>query len=88
MTHLLVAMLLYEKTQPWGIGDEKALKKQAKRHQESAHRDGAPVWFTKVYRYTSKISRQVLLFFKDCFLKEPSQELYYAELKPLFEYYL
>jgi len=88
ITHLLLAMLLHEKAEPWGIGDEKALKKQAIRHEEVAHRDGTAMWFTKVYRYTSKISKQVLRFFEDCFLKQASPELYDNQLKPLLERYL
>jgi len=56
-------MLVHEKAESWGIGDEKALEKQTKRHEESAHRDGAPMWFTRVYRFTSKVSKQALRFF-------------------------
>jgi len=88
ITNLLVAMLVHEKAESWGIGDEKALEKQTKRHEESAHRDGAPMWFTLVYRFTSKVSKQVLRFFKGCFLKKPSQAMYDAQLRPLLEHYL
>jgi len=46
------------------------------------------MWFTLVYRFTSKVSKQVLRFFKGCFLKKPSQAMYDAQLKPLLEHYL
>ena len=88
ITHLLLTMLIHEKAEPWGISDEKALKKQAIRNEEVAHRDGTAMWFMKVYRYTSKISRQVLRFFKDCFLRQTSPELYDNKLKSLLEHYL
>jgi len=88
ITSLLVAMLLQEKAGLWNMGDEKALRKQERRHQESAHRDGEPMWFTLVYHSTSKVSRQVLRFFKHCFLKRASQTLYECQLKPLLERYI
>ena len=41
-----------------------------------------------LFRYTSKISRQVLRFFKHCFLKPASPELYQSELRPMLLAYL
>jgi hypothetical protein len=36
-----------------------------------------------LFRYTAKVSRQVLRFFKHCFLKPASPALYERELRPL-----
>ncbi|WP_200348862.1 hypothetical protein [Halochromatium glycolicum] len=47
-----------------------------------------PDWTTPLFRYTSKVSRQVLRFFKHCFDKKASQRLYDAELRPLLRAYL
>jgi len=88
ITSILVAMLLYRKMGQYGIEDEKALRKQDRR-QTSEH-DGTdrPDWSTPVFRYTSKVSRQVLRFFKHCFLKPASQTLYETELRPMLLVYL
>jgi Transposase DDE domain len=88
ITSILVAMLLYRKMGQYGIEDEKALRKQDRR-QTSEH-DGTdrPDWSTPVFRYTSKVSRQVLRFFKHCFLKPASQTLYDTELRPMLLAYL
>lgn len=88
ITSILVAMLLYRKMGQYGIEDEKALRKQDRR-QTSEH-DGTdrPDWSTPVFRYTSKVSRQVLRFFKHCFLKPASQMLYETELRPMLLAYL
>jgi len=42
-----------------------------------------PNWSTPVFRYASKVSCQVLRFFKHCFYKPASQALYEAQLRPL-----
>ena len=47
-----------------------------------------PDWTAPVFRYTSKVSRQVLRFFKHCFLKSASPALYERELRPLLMAYL
>ena len=41
-----------------------------------------------IYRHTSKVSRQVLRFFKLCFLKQASPALYQRELRPMLMAYL
>jgi hypothetical protein len=87
-THLLVALWLHEHTAGWGIGDEKALAKQDRRRAEALGEDEPPRWTTTVYRYPSKISRQVLRFLKHCFLKKPSQTLYECQLKQMLLAYL
>jgi hypothetical protein len=87
-THLLVALWLHDHTARWGIGDEKALAKQDLRRAEATPEHGLPRWSATVYRYPSKISRQVLRFLKHCFLKKPSQTLYESQLKPMLLAYL
>ena len=87
-THLLVALWLHNHTAGWGIGDEKALAKQDLRRAEALGKHEPPRWTATVYRYPSKISRQVLRFLKHCFLKKPSPTLYEHQLKPMLLAYL
>ena len=47
-----------------------------------------PDWTLPLFRYTAKVSRQVLRFFKLCFLKPASPALYERELRPLLVAYL
>ncbi len=47
-----------------------------------------PDWSTPVFRYTSKISRQVLRLLKHCFHKPASQALYESQLQPMLLAYL
>jgi hypothetical protein len=71
--------------------DHKALRKQDKRQAAPTDRaDGTdrPDWTVPVFRYTSKVSRQVLRFFKHCFLKPASPALYERELRPMLFAYL
>jgi hypothetical protein len=76
---------------PGGDADEKALAKQDRRQRaptDSPDATDRPDWTTPLFRYTSKVSRQVLRFFKHCFHKKASQRLYDAELRPLLRAYL
>jgi len=88
VTSLLLAMLLHRTMGQHGIGDEKALSKQERR--QSCERDGTdrPDWSVPLFRYTARISRQVLRFFRHCFHKIASQALYEAELRPMLLAYL
>jgi len=47
-----------------------------------------PDWTVPLFRYTAKVSRQVLRFFKHCFLKPASPGLYERELGPMLKAYL
>ena len=88
---LLIALHLHHTLGHQGIGDEKALKKQAKRQAAKPDApDGTdrPDWTAPLFRYTSKVSRQVLRFFKYCFLKPASPALYHSELRPMLLAYL
>ncbi|WPL14169.1 hypothetical protein Thiosp_04002 [Thiorhodovibrio litoralis] len=79
---------------PEGARDHKALRKQEKQEHRQRKAPGAPDgterpdWTVPLFRYTSKISRQVLRFFKHSFLSPPSPALYEAKLRPLLETYL
>lgn len=91
ITNLLLALLLHTRLGPEGARDEKALAKQDKRQKANVDDpDGTdrPDWTAPLFRYTAKMSRQVLRFFKHCFLKPASPALYERELQPLLEAYL
>ncbi|MBL8399283.1 MAG: hypothetical protein JNL84_14265 [Candidatus Accumulibacter sp.] len=76
VTSLLVALLLH--------------RKMGQKQDRTSATDGTdrPDWSTPIFRYTSKVSRQVLRFFKHCFHKPAAQALYEAQLRPLFLAYL
>ena len=82
VTSLLVALLVHRKMGQHGIEDEKALCKLGRRQTSGTDGSDRPDWSTPVFRYTSKVSRQVLRF-KHCFHKPASQALYEAQLRPL-----
>jgi hypothetical protein len=91
VTGILVAMLLHTTFGPERCRDEKALRRQDRRQAKSPELpDGTdrPDWTAPLFRYTSKVSRQVLRFFKHCFLKPASQALYERELRPMLMAYL
>ena len=88
ITSILVAMLLHRKLGQHGIVDEKALRKQDRRNDSPTDGTDRPDWSVPVFRFTSKISRQVLRFFKHCFHKPASQALYEAQLRPMLLAYL
>ena len=91
ITSILVAMALPAMLGDDDSGDTKALRKADKRqvadpnHSDSTDR---PDWANAVFRYTSKVGRQVLRFFKHCFLEPASPMLYQARLRPLLVRYL
>ncbi len=89
MTSLLLLMFVHRHQQRWGIGDEKSLKKQERRLDQHYLKTGRGYpWHTFFYRSVSKISRQVIRFLKECFLKKSSAVLYEDHLGPLLEKYL
>jgi hypothetical protein len=88
VTSILVAMLLHRKMGQHGVEDEKALRKQDRRQTSETDGTDRPDWSTPVFRYTSKVSRQVLRFFKHCFHKPASQALYEGQLRPMLLAYL
>ncbi len=88
ITSILVALLLHQKMGQHGIEDEKALRKQDRRQASETDGTDRPDWSTPIFRYTSKVSRQVLRFFKHCFDKPASQALYDSQLRPMLLAYL
>ena len=91
VTSILVAMMLANTLGDDGLTDTKALRRQARRQAKAPEQpDGTdrPDWTVPLFRYTAKVSRQVLRFFKHCFLKPASPALYERELRPLLMAYL
>jgi hypothetical protein len=88
VTSILVAMLLHRKMGAHGVADEKALRKQDRRQTSETDGTDRPDWSMPVFRYTSKVSRQVLRFFKHCFHKPASLALYDSQLRPMLLAYL
>jgi hypothetical protein len=91
VTSILLSLCLHQVFGGDPPEDGKALRKQEKRQAAGIHdADGTdrPRWTEPLYRFTTKISRQVLRFFRHCFDKIASPELYQRQLRPLFEAYL
>jgi hypothetical protein len=91
VTSILIAIILQQTLGTDGSRDIKSLRRQARRQVKAPHQsDGTdrPMWTAPVFRYTSKVSRQVLRFFKYCFLRLASPALYQRELRPLLMAYL
>lgn len=91
LTSILVAMMLAHTLGEEGLTDTKAICRQARRqakHPDQPDGTDRPDWTTPLFRYTAKVSRQVLRFFKHCFLKPASPALYERELRPLLMAYL
>ena len=89
VTSVLVAMLVHRRMgQARHRGHEKALRKQDRRQTSAIDGTDRPDWTAPVFRYTSKVSCQVLCFFKCCFHKSASQALYEAQLRPMLLAYL
>jgi hypothetical protein len=84
----LVAMLLQRKMGQHGICEMKALRKQDRRQISRTDDNDRPDWSTLVFRYTSKISRQVIRFLKHCFHKPASHKLYQRQLRPMLLAYI
>jgi len=91
VTSILIVMRLHQALGDEPPRDEKALRKQDKR-QAARYRepDGTdrPDWVAPLYRYTTKLSRQVLRFFQNCFDKTASPGLYQRQLRPMLMAYL
>jgi hypothetical protein len=94
LTSLLLALLLHGKFGRDGSVDAKALRRQAARQTariddpEWADSTDRPDWAVPLFRHTSKVSRQVLRFFKHGFHRIASQALYERHLRPMLLAYL
>ena len=71
-----------------GIADAKSLRQQDRRQSSETDGTDRPDWSTPIFRYTSKVSRQVQRFLKHCFHKPASQALYESQLRPMLLAYL
>jgi hypothetical protein len=91
VTSILIALRLHQTFDDAPPHDDKALRKQDKR-QAARYRDldgtDRPDWTAPLYRFTTKLSRQVLRFFQNCFDRIASPALYQRQLRPMFEAYL
>lgn len=91
VTSILIAMHLHRVFGDELPEDEKALRKQDKRQAKGyGEKDGTdrPEWTRPLYRFTTKLSRQVLRFFESCFDKTASPRLYQRQLRPMLAAYL
>lgn len=91
ITTLLVHRMLACRLPGEVLEDEKALRKQDRRQLGLADQRGGterPTWSARLYRYTSKLRRQVLRFLRLAFLKPASPEFYERQLQPLLMAYL
>lgn len=88
ITSILLAMLTYTKTGKDGTVDEKSIDKQQRRQSSTTDGTDRPDWTSPVFRFTTKISRQVLRFFQQCLFKISSPRLYRTQLRPMLLTYL
>lgn len=84
MTSILVKIFGHHHQSQFKIAETLCLKKQDARAQKQQDKGQKIPWYRESYRYASKISRQLIRFLKECFLKKSSQKLYERELLPLF----
>ena len=85
VTTILVHLFSQHHKTEFGIDDEKSLNKQDDLiRKKAAEIDQRIPWYRKFFRAAAKISRQIIRFLKECFLKKHSQKLYERELKPLY----
>jgi len=91
VTSIVIAMCLRQLFGDEPPRDDKALRKQDQRQAgRRGDPDGTdrPDWSAPLYRFTTKVSRQVLRFFQHCFDKIASPELYQRQLRPMLVAYL
>ena len=88
ITSLLMELFLHEKMGKNCFHDEKALQKQVIRQSTDYDSTDRLLRTLSVYRYTSKVSKQVVRFLKYNFSKTASQILYDKQLKPMLLAYL
>jgi len=88
ITSILVAIQVYTTTGKDDSIDEKSIRKQEKRQLSKTDGTDRPDWTLPLFRYTSKVSRQVLRFFDHCLFKIASPALYKNQLLPMLNSYL
>jgi hypothetical protein len=85
---ILLAMFIQDKAGKHGVDDEKSLRKQHRRQTQSKEGTDRPGWTIPLFRYCSKVSRQIIRFLKFSFDKQASHDLYSRLLWPLMRQYL
>jgi len=91
VTSILIAMHLHQVFDNELPRDEKALRKHDKRQtarDQDPHGTDRRNWTAPLYRFTTKLRRQVLRFFQNCFDKTASPDLYQCQLRPMLLAYL
>lgn len=88
ITSILLAMFIHDKAGQFGIEDEKSLRKQQQRQSRIKDGTDRPAWTIDLFRHCSKVSRQVIRFFKFNWRKIASPTLYDRQLWPLMRHYL
>jgi len=64
ITSVLIAMHVYANAGEDDCTDKKSIRKQEQRQASTTDGTDRPDWTVPLFRYTSKVSRQVLRFFK------------------------
>ena len=89
ITSLLVQLFSHHHKNELGIEDEVSLKKQDDLQHKNAREKGHRIpWYRDFFRSASKVTRQILRFLRDCFMKTPSKALYERQLRPLYVKYI
>ena len=89
ITSLLVQLFSHHHKNELGIKDEVSLKKQDDLQHKNAREKGHRIpWYRDFFRSASKVTRQILRFLRDCFMKTPSKALYERQLRPLYVKYI
>ncbi len=96
ITNILIALFVYDHATKHGVRDEKALDKQDKRMvgELESEKTGAEIQekptrvYQRLFRFTSKTSRQVMRFFRYCFYKTMDYDLIKVHLWPMLTGYI
>ncbi len=88
MTYILACLFLDDQFETLSLadGDTTQVKKQKKKVE--AYQKVGGIYLRAYWSKLSKIPLQVWRFFKNCFMKKSSSQLYQSQLKPILESYL
>jgi len=90
ITQILLALHLYSQFGDEGLADKKSKDRQNARNQGSTAEENPterPSWVQATFMWVSKISRQVLRFFRNHLWNEATPQLYERQLRPMLERY-
>ena len=89
MTSLLVQLFSHQHKSNFEIDDDISLKKQDELQRKKAIEKGHRIpWYRDFFRAASKVTRQIIRFLNDCFMKTPSKTFYERQLRPLYLKYI